>query len=590
MNTKASLSKSSLTRSFGAIGACCVLLGLAVFSSASFAQSRGGAGSGCGPAGYVHEVSGAGTIARASAKEAPAKVGDQFESETVFRTGPDEKTILKFADGQVVALGPNSVLHIGRYCFVAGDLRQSVSNLDLQRGEMRVVTGLIGETNRDGMRISAGDSMLSILKSGGADFTVLVTPEPEEVGAAVVARGEISVRTPYGPIYKIDAGQYAPWQPGRTPPPPLPITAAPAVIQAAVAGLWSLVVPTNAPVNVASAARMTVIATAATLTQAAGSEQKLAGYVDAASSNVLIRSATGKAQNASAGNTFEAGTTFTTGADGGAVLKFADGQVVVLGPNSIFTIDQYQFDPRDVKAGKAALDLDNGAMRVVTGSIHAENRDATSITAGASIVSILSTGPADFTIAVNTKDKEVGVARVSVGEISVHTPYGQIDKIRIEQSNLWGPRNTPDEPVAVGSSLGVVQAAVALQLSGLPDDAPVAVAPAAKAVAAVAEANRAQAAANADPSNTRLQAAAQSAADAASAATLAANAASQAVAAAIFASALTALPATASGPAATASGPAQAQVATAPPLAMPVAPIATTVTPGAAGGCLGSKC
>lgn len=580
-----SLTKPRNTKLFGAFGSGCVLLALAVFSSVSFAQSRGGAGSGCGPAGYVHEMSGAGTIARTSAKEAPTKVGDQFESETVFRTGPDEKTILKFADGQVVALGPNSTLHIGRYCFVAGDLRQSVSSLDLLRGEMRVVTGLIGETNREGMRISAGDSTLSILKAGGADFTVLVTPEPEETGAAVVARGEISVRTPYGPIYKIDAGQYAPWQSGRTPPPPLPITAAPAVVQAAVAGLWSLVVPTNAPVIVASAARMAVIATAATLAQAASNEQKLAGYVDAASSNVSIRSATGKALNAGAGNTFEAGTTFTTGAEGRAVLKFADGQIVVLGPDSIFTIDQYQFDPRDVKAGRAALDLNIGVMRVVTGSIHAENRDATSIAAGASIISILSTGPADFTVAVDTKGKEAGVARVSVGEISVHTPYGPIDKIRVEQSNLWGPENTPDQPVAVGTSLGFVQATAALQLSGLPDDAPVAVAAAARAAAAVAEANRAQAAANADPSNTRLQAAAVAAAEAASTATQTANAASQAVAAAIFASALTALPATA-------SGPAQTLVALAPPLAMPVAPISPTVTPG--GGvratCTGSPC
>jgi hypothetical protein len=187
-----------MSKSLVAFGACCALFAAAAFSTTSFAQSRGGSGSACGPAGYVHEVSGAGTIKHVAAKEATTKVGDQFESETVFRTGPDEKTILKFADGQVVALGPDSALRIGRYCYVAGDVRQSISSLELMQGEMRVVTGIIGETYREGVRITAGDSMLSILKSGGADFTVMVKPEPEEVGAAVVARGEISDSTRRG--------------------------------------------------------------------------------------------------------------------------------------------------------------------------------------------------------------------------------------------------------------------------------------------------------------------------------------------------------------------------------------------------------
>ena len=562
-------------RTASAFGAGCMLLALAAFSSAAWAQ-----------AGYVHEISGTVSINRVSAKAAPAKVGDTFESDTVFRTGADGRVILKFADGQVVALGGASALRVGEYRYVARDLRQSTTALELMRGELRFVAGLIGAANREGVRITAGNSMVRIQSPGGADFTVLVNPDPEEVGAAVVALGEISVRTPYGPIYKIAASQYVPWQPRRTPPPPMPIAAAPAVIQAAVAGLWTTVVPVNTPVAVASVARMAAVVAAASQAKAAASaDPRQVGYVDAISSTVSVRTPSGKTAGASVGDTFQAGTTFSTGTDGRVVLKFADGQLVVLGPASILGVDQYYFDPLDLKASKTALDLVNGAMRYVSGAIHAENHEGVSIAAGASLVGILNTGLADFTVAVNTKDQEVGIAAVAAGEISVHTPYGPISKIETGQATPWQPGRAPPLPQPLAAATAGVQAGmVALSATALPDNTPVVVASAARAAAAVAAASRAQAVASAAPGNALLRAAAQAAAEQANAATQAATIAAQAVAATIFASTLAALPATA-------AGPAQAQV---PPAAaalpLPAAPITPAVTPGGGVRCLGSPC
>ena len=585
------IAMTSMQKPLRAFAAWCALIAFAAISTAAWAQAgsdtreRSGSASPCTPAGYVHEVSGVATIQRVSAKQAPARIGDVFEANTVFRTGPSDKVTLKFADGQVVVLGPDSALRIVRYCYVPNNLRLSTSAIELMRGEMRFVTGIIGATHRDGIHISAGNSMVAILNQGGADFTVLVKPDPKEVGAIAVARGEASVRTPYGPIYRVEAGQYVPWQPGRTPPSPVPVAAAPAVIQAAVADLWAVVVPAGNPVAVSAAARSAVVVAAAGVALGAVDvDARQAGYVATLSNTVTIQATSGKTATAAVGTTFEAGAKFNTGIDGRAVLKFADGQLVVLGPGSTLSIEQYQFDPRDIKSSKSAIDLANGAMRYVSGSIHAENPEGIRITAGASIIDILSDAPADFTVAVNTRVQEVGVARVALGEISVHTPYGLINKIAIDQSNMWGPRKTPTSPVPVDTGLAVVEAAVTLQLSGLPDNTPIAVLAAARAAAAIAVSSRAEAAANADPANASLQAAAQEAAEQASMAIQAANTASQAVAVVTaLASSLEDLPPTA-------AGPALAEVPAAPQLPPAVALVLPVVTPGAGGGCTGSKC
>ena len=577
-----------------AIGAFCAALVCAAFvSSSAWAQ-----------AGYVHEVLGMASIQRISAKAVPARIGDTFDAGTVIRTGSDGKVVLKFADGQVVALGADSALRLVRYRYVPNNLVLSTSAIELMRGEMRFVSGIIGATYQEGIHISAGNSMAAIQNQGGADFTVLFKPESQEAGAVAVARGEVSVRTPSGPIHKVESGQYVRWQTGRTPTTPIPIAAAPAVTQAAVAGLWGMVVPASNPVAVAPAARTAVLVAAADVAPrgvarggvasggvapsgvapgTANGDSKEAGYVASAANTATMQTASGKTAAAAVGTTFESGTTFNTGNDARIVLKFADGQLVVLGPRSALNIAQYQFDPCDGKASKSVMDLIDGAMRYVSGSIHAENREGVSITAGASIIDMLSAAPADFTVAINTRGQEVGVARVALGEISVHTPYGPIDRIAMDQSNIWGPRKTPASPIPVETALSVVQAAVTLQASALPDNSLVAVLAAARAAAAVAAANRAESAAGADPANARLQAVAQEAAEQASMATQAANSASRAVAVTARACTLEELPAAA-------AGPALAEVPAAPQLPTPAIPVIPPVTPGAGGGCTGSKC
>jgi hypothetical protein len=560
----------------------CAAFACAALSSAAWAQ-----------AGYIHQVSGLVSLQKEAAKTEEARTGAMFDANTSYRTGADGKIVLKFADGQVVALGADSAVRVGQYRYDPANPRQSSSTVELVQGEMRFVAGLIGAASSTGVRVVAGNSVIN-LRPGGADFTVGVKPGTQEAGYVVVARGEISTRTPYGQITKIGAGQYAPWQPGRSLSLPMPYAAAPAVVQAAVAASWTTVVPASTPVEVAAAARTVAAAVAVSATTeasaAAESGAKLAGYVTAISNTASVRTATGGRATAGVGTAFQAGAAFTTGADATMTLKFADGQVVVLGPNSSLAVPQYEFDPGNVKASKAAIDLVDGTMRVITGVMHTENHDGVNISSGASIIDVLSAGPADFDVAVKAKnpDGELGIARVRVGEIAVYTPYGPINRINKDESAPWGPKKTADPPIPMGTGLAMVESMLALQLPGLPNSEPVAVAAEARAAAAAAEANRAQTVAAASPANTQLQAAAKAATELANLATETANAASQAVAATIFASTLTSLPATAAGPT---LGPALAQVAGAPPTAAPPAPVTATVTPGAGGGgCRGSPC
>ena len=562
-----------------AVAACCVLLALSAFSSTAWAQSNGeprvapAAAPVC-QGGYVHEVTGMISIQRSASKLKPARVGDVFEKDTVFRTGPGEEAILKFADGQVVALGPDSALRVVRYCFLPDNLEQSATSMELIKGQMRVIAGLIGVSHPRNLHIAVGDSMVRIQNTGGADFVVSVKPDPQEAGYAVVQSGEISVRTPYGPVVRIAAGQYVPWQPGRSPPLPIPFAAAPAVTQANIGQLLAAVLPNNSAVVVATAARAAgALAASAQERSGPKDDRPLAGYVQAISNALDIKSGSGGATSANVGSTFEPGTTFSTGKDGRALLHFADGQVLILGPGSVLAVDQYQFDPANVKTSKMSLALTGSAMRFIGGAIQTENREGVSISADGSIIDVLNSGPVDFTIVVDTRNQEVGIARVTLGEISVHTPYGPIDKIKTGQSKLWGAGK---EPVEAASALALVQAAMALQLSGLPANTPVAVADAAAASVAVAQANQAQAAANANPQNTRLAAEAQAATELASLAIKEAAATSEAVASKVFAALLETLPATAAGTAL-----AQAATPAPPPAVVPTVP---TVTPGAGGG------
>lgn len=97
--------------------------------------------------------------AGATAATAAAVSKDQrIEPGSVVVTGPASLAVLRFDDGQVVALNENSEFRITEYSFAKDNPKQDRSIFDLLKGAMRSVSGLLASRNSQAyaMRIPQG--------------------------------------------------------------------------------------------------------------------------------------------------------------------------------------------------------------------------------------------------------------------------------------------------------------------------------------------------------------------------------------------------------------------------------------------------
>lgn len=92
-----------------------------------------------------------------------------------------------------------------------------------------------------------------------------------------------------------------------------------------------------------------------------------------------------------------AGTMVTTGADAQAILRFDDGQRVLLNQNTEFRIVDYRFDEAQPRDDRSIFDILKGAARFVTGRLAQRNRNAFSLRAPQATIGIRGT---DFMVAI----------------------------------------------------------------------------------------------------------------------------------------------------------------------------------------------
>ena len=111
--------------------------------------------------------------------------GSPVENGQAIVTGVNGRAQVKFSDGGLISLQPNTEFRISNYAD-QNSVNEDRFFVDLLRGSMRVVTGLIGKRNRDNYKLRTTSATIGIRGSGFnaayyPDGTLGVTTEIDEI-------------------------------------------------------------------------------------------------------------------------------------------------------------------------------------------------------------------------------------------------------------------------------------------------------------------------------------------------------------------------------------------------------------------------
>ena len=123
------------------------------------------------PAGQITQSSG--YVAVSSPQSAPksAGSGDAVENGQTVTLGDGARAVIKFQDGQIIALQSKSVFKVNSYKYDQAAPEKGESFFSLLQGGLRAVTGLIGSSNKAGWKLATPTSTIGIR---GTDFMVVI--------------------------------------------------------------------------------------------------------------------------------------------------------------------------------------------------------------------------------------------------------------------------------------------------------------------------------------------------------------------------------------------------------------------------------
>ncbi len=133
-------------------------------------------------AAYVHELQGTLTGQYGNGPVANLKIGDLLDPGVLLSTGDKSTAVVKFEDGQIVALQPNTRFVVRQYQYNAKQVKDSNILFQLVQGGLRFVTGVIGATNRDAFKLTVGTATIGVR---GTDGTVIFDAIANVITAAV---------------------------------------------------------------------------------------------------------------------------------------------------------------------------------------------------------------------------------------------------------------------------------------------------------------------------------------------------------------------------------------------------------------------
>jgi hypothetical protein len=225
------------------------------------------AGNALAQAAYVHNLNGTVT-ATVGSTERVLKIGDILSSGTTVTTGDRSNAVIKFEDGQVMMLSERSSFRIVDYRYNKQRVADSSAVFSLLRGGLRFITGMIGSTNRNNFRLTAGTATIGIR---GSSAIVIFDPRAQRVLLAVT-HGSLEMATQNGNVVATP-GTFSTFVPGTPPTVPQPTSQATDEVNEILRSLLSQILPINRPVVLAdSAAAAAAVAQARVLAAQAAAD------------------------------------------------------------------------------------------------------------------------------------------------------------------------------------------------------------------------------------------------------------------------------------------------------------------------------
>lgn len=146
-------------------------------------------------------------VKRASGKLEPLAVDGRIEKGDTVETGLKGKAMLRFDDGQVVALQGNSQFRVTDYRYSTDKPEDNTSVLSLLKGGMRALTGLIGKANPSAVRYTSKVATIGI--RGTDVMMVLTTVGKSTTLSTQVVSGAVAATNVAGQTALIAAGNGA---------------------------------------------------------------------------------------------------------------------------------------------------------------------------------------------------------------------------------------------------------------------------------------------------------------------------------------------------------------------------------------------
>ena len=178
------------------------------------------------PVGTIQDMTGEVQILVAGAAPRPASKNAPLDSGSSVMTGEKSYAVLKFEDGQIIALQSNSQFQIQDYRYNPNNAQQSNIFVSLAKGGLRAITGAIAAQNKAAFKLQTPQATIGIR---GTDFPVVLNNGMY----AQVLQGAIEVQNAAGMI-TLPSGQAAFVASFNTPPVGVLLTTLPPAIFAEI--------------------------------------------------------------------------------------------------------------------------------------------------------------------------------------------------------------------------------------------------------------------------------------------------------------------------------------------------------------------